>query len=62
MPLLRVNVDHRLIGAGNPGFRMLWDSDIYIGAIVGLLKSKAMYDNSVIVYTADNGGTGQGLK
>jgi len=41
---------------------MLWDSDVYIGALVGLLKSKSMYANSVIVYTADNGGTGGGLK
>lgn len=40
---------------------MLWDSDVYIGALVGLLKSKSMYANSVIVYTADNGGTGAGL-
>ena len=32
---------------------MLWDSDVYIGAIANLLRSKAMYSNTLIVYTAD---------
>ena len=50
---------------------MLWDSDVYVGAIVNLLKKKAMYENTLLVYSADNGagggpphlapGTGTGL-
>ena len=33
---------------------MLWDSDVYVGAIVGSLKAKQMYDSTVIVYSADS--------
>jgi arylsulfatase A-like enzyme len=40
---------------------MLWDADVYIGELVALLKSKGMYAASLIVYTSDNGGTGDGL-
>eukprot|EP00041_Stephanoeca_diplocostata_P004443 m.45135 g.45135 ORF g.45135 m.45135 type:complete len:667 (+) comp15116_c0_seq3:133-2133(+) len=40
---------------------MLWDSDVQIGAIMQLLNSKGMYDNTLVVYTADNGGTGSGI-
>ena len=69
---------------------MLWDSDVYIGAIVNALKAKTdvllvqeesghtssgrqllngrrrhasgttMWDNTLLVYSADNGGTGTG--
>ena len=39
---------------------MLWDSDVYIGAIVDSLKGKQMYEKTLIVYSADNGGTGEG--
>lgn len=39
---------------------MLWRADIYIGQIVSLLKSKGMWDNTVIVYTSDNGGVEDG--
>ena len=40
---------------------MLWDSDRYIGKIVAALKARGMYDNTLIVYTSDNGGTGAGI-
>jgi arylsulfatase A-like enzyme len=40
---------------------MLWDADIYIGALMNLLKTKGMYDNALVVYTSDNGGKGDGL-
>jgi len=45
---------------GNTYEGMLWDSDVQIGAITNLLKAKKMYDNTLIVYSADNGGTGDG--
>eukprot|EP00927_Polykrikos_kofoidii_P056640 TRINITY_DN50730_c0_g1_i1.p1 TRINITY_DN50730_c0_g1~~TRINITY_DN50730_c0_g1_i1.p1 ORF type:complete len:602 (-),score=68.04 TRINITY_DN50730_c0_g1_i1:224-1951(-) len=39
---------------------MLADSDRWTGAIVDALKTKGMYDNTLIVYSADNGGTSSG--
>lgn len=53
---------------------MLWDSDIYMGRLVDALKQKVvsfklpsltfgkgMWDNTLFVYSADNGGVGQGI-
>eukprot|EP01059_Diplonema_ambulator_P003455 TRINITY_DN13137_c0_g1_i1.p1 TRINITY_DN13137_c0_g1~~TRINITY_DN13137_c0_g1_i1.p1 ORF type:complete len:545 (+),score=72.54 TRINITY_DN13137_c0_g1_i1:113-1636(+) len=39
---------------------MLWDADVYVGQIVSALKEKEMWDNTVIVYTSDNGGVDLG--
>jgi arylsulfatase A-like enzyme len=33
---------------------------VFIGKAVALLKSKAMYDNTLIMYSSDNGGVGPG--
>ena len=46
---------------GSTYMGMLWDSDVYIGAIANALKAKGMYDHTLIVYSADNGGPGLGL-
>lgn len=48
---------------GSPGtYRgMLWLADGYVGQMVQLLKQKSMWDNTLIVYSADNGGRGDGL-
>lgn len=40
---------------------MLWDADVYVNKIITLLKSKGMYDNTLIIYSADNGGVGDGI-
>ena len=40
---------------------MLWRSDHYVGALTAMLKSKGMWDNTLIVYSADNGGRGAGV-
>ena len=40
---------------------MLWDSDLYVGKLVDQLKQKGMYENTLIIYSADNGGTGEGI-
>ena len=40
---------------------LLWRADVFIGELVTLLKSRGMYDNTLIVYSADNGGVGQGI-
>ena len=39
---------------------MLWKSDVYVGAIVNLLKRKGMYENTLIVFSSDNGGVAKG--
>eukprot|EP01064_Diplonema_japonicum_P021135 TRINITY_DN30690_c0_g1_i1.p1 TRINITY_DN30690_c0_g1~~TRINITY_DN30690_c0_g1_i1.p1 ORF type:complete len:552 (+),score=70.92 TRINITY_DN30690_c0_g1_i1:59-1657(+) len=39
---------------------MLWDADVYVGRIVQTLKDKNMWDNTLIVYTSDNGGVVSG--
>jgi hypothetical protein len=39
---------------------MLWATDVYVGQLVDLLHTKAMYDNTLIVYSADNGGINGG--
>eukprot|EP00946_MAST-07B_sp_MAST-7B-sp1_P001495 g1495.t1 len=35
---------------------MLWRADTYVGALVQLLKKKGMYQDTLIVYSSDNGG------
>lgn len=45
---------------GNVYKGMLWRADVYIGQLMSLLKAKGMWDNTLIVYSADNGGVGQG--
>ena len=36
---------------------MLWSTDQYMGQLVQLLKQKGWWDNTFLVYSADNGGT-----
>lgn len=36
---------------------MLADVDVWVGAITNTLKERNMWDNTLIVYSADNGGT-----
>jgi hypothetical protein len=40
---------------------MLWRADLYIGQLVSALKAKGLYDNTLIVYSADNGGVESGI-
>ena len=40
---------------------MLWRADVFIGQLVMLLKSKGMYDNTLIMYSSDNGGVVDGI-
>lgn len=44
----------------NPIQAMLADSDRWTGELVAALKSKGMYDNTLIVYSSDNGGVASG--
>lgn len=46
--------------SGNTYEGMLWRADLYVGQLVTLLKNKGMYDNTLIVYSADNGGVNLG--
>ena len=39
---------------------MFQDADVHIGRIVGALKQKQMYDNTLVIYSADNGGVTDG--
>ena len=39
---------------------MLRESDEYVGALVGLLKRKEMWQDTLLVYSADNGGVSKG--
>ena len=39
---------------------MLWRSDVYIGQMVAALKARGMWNNTLIVYSGDNGGVSQG--
>jgi arylsulfatase A-like enzyme len=39
---------------------MLWATDVYAGQIRSLLENKGMYSNTLVVYSADNGGRGDG--
>lgn len=40
---------------------MLWLTDVYVGRLVDLLKAKGMWANTLVVFSADNGGRGDGL-
>ena len=40
---------------------MLWLSDCYVGRLRAMLVTKGMYDNTLIVYSSDNGGRGDGI-
>eukprot|EP01043_Picozoa_sp_COSAG02_P029133 COSAG02_NODE_1799_length_10896_cov_8.648421_13_plen_451_part_00 len=40
---------------------LVWRADVYIGEIVATLKARAMWDTTVVVYSADNGGVGSGI-
>jgi len=46
---------------GNVYRGMLWRADVYIGQLTAALKSKGMWDNTLIVYAADNGGVKKGI-
>ena len=46
--------------AGTVLQQMLWSADAYVGKLVALLKAKGMWDNTLVVYSADNGGTTNG--
>jgi len=46
---------------GNVYRGMLWRADLYVGELVKTLKAKGMYDNTLIVYSADNGGVSSGI-
>ena len=41
---------------GNTYKGLLWRADVFIGELVTMLKARGMYDNTLIVYAADNGG------
>ena len=40
---------------------MMWRADVYVGALVNQLKAKGWYDNTLIMYSPDNGGVGDGI-
>jgi len=46
---------------GNTYVGMMWRADIYVGALVNQLKAKGWYDNTLIMYSPDNGGVGSGI-
>ena len=35
---------------------LVWRADVYIGEIVATLKARSMWDTTLVVYSADNGG------
>lgn len=39
---------------------MLWRADVYIGELVAALKARGMWEKTLLVYAADNGGTAAG--
>lgn len=41
---------------GNTYKGLLWRADVFIGELVAMLKARGMYENTLIVYAADNGG------
>eukprot|EP01062_Namystynia_karyoxenos_P029744 TRINITY_DN222_c0_g1_i1.p1 TRINITY_DN222_c0_g1~~TRINITY_DN222_c0_g1_i1.p1 ORF type:complete len:641 (+),score=182.67 TRINITY_DN222_c0_g1_i1:72-1994(+) len=45
---------------GNVYRGMLWRADVYIGQLVAALKSKGMWERTLVVYSADNGGVEAG--
>merc|ERR1712185_155596 len=38
----------------------LWSTDQYAGELVAVLKERGLWDNTLIVYSSDNGGTAGG--
>ena len=38
---------------------MVWRADVYMGELVAALHEKQMWDNLIMVYSADNGGVGR---
>lgn len=46
--------------AGTDIQQMLWSADQFVGKVVDALKSKGMWENTLVVFTADNGGTCDG--
>jgi len=46
---------------GNVYHGMLWRADLYIGQLLAMLKAKGMWENTLVVYAADNGGVGSGI-
>ena len=40
---------------------MLWRADVFIGQMVTLLMDKNMYNDTLIMYSSDNGGVGDGI-
>eukprot|EP00051_Salpingoeca_urceolata_P006709 m.88780 g.88780 ORF g.88780 m.88780 type:complete len:641 (-) comp14955_c0_seq1:114-2036(-) len=45
----------------NTYYGMLWDADVWVGNLIARLKAKGMWDNTLIVYSSDNGGVEQGI-
>eukprot|EP01065_Artemidia_motanka_P032219 TRINITY_DN39251_c0_g1_i1.p1 TRINITY_DN39251_c0_g1~~TRINITY_DN39251_c0_g1_i1.p1 ORF type:complete len:629 (+),score=222.81 TRINITY_DN39251_c0_g1_i1:76-1962(+) len=46
--------------AGTVLQQMMWSSDVYIGKVVAALKEKEMWEKTLMVYSADNGGVDDG--
>ena len=40
---------------------MLWRADVYVGQLVEALKARGMYENTLFIYSGDNGGVGDGI-
>eukprot|EP00041_Stephanoeca_diplocostata_P018292 m.382106 g.382106 ORF g.382106 m.382106 type:complete len:730 (-) comp20970_c1_seq32:2839-5028(-) len=40
---------------------MLWRADVYVGELVAELHAKGIYNNTLIVYSSDNGGVLSGI-
>ena len=45
---------------GDPYRGMLWAVDNYMGTLRTMLKQKQMWENTLLVYSSDNGGTAGG--
>ena len=45
---------------GNVYRGMLWRADVFVGKLVALLTNKEMYDNTLLLYSSDNGGVEAG--
>ena len=40
---------------------MLWLADVYVGRLVALLRERQMWDNTLLVFSSDNGGHVDGI-
>eukprot|EP00050_Salpingoeca_kvevrii_P008128 m.300955 g.300955 ORF g.300955 m.300955 type:complete len:645 (+) comp14569_c0_seq1:3-1937(+) len=40
---------------------MLWSADRYVGLVKEALRTRGMWENTLIIYTSDNGGVTQGI-